>query len=171
MNIFPPSSPKFAIRIVDGDTLVGILREAHEASEAGRLLRRIRNNFPNSTLAEYDGTKWIPVDDEQLQSAIYLHTMYVMAELTRAGLPVAYWRLAPHQADRLEGTLHIDDVDEARKAIEAYAAVFGVINVNESEDDRASRLKLDVVWAGVRIELSTYTSKRHQATEPTAVGA
>ncbi|MFB9209620.1 hypothetical protein ACFFV7_51150 [Nonomuraea spiralis] len=158
MNIFPPSAPTFAIRVVDGDKLVGILHENHPAAEAERLLRRIRDNFPASTLAEFDGSKWQTVDDEQLKSAIYQHTMYVLSELTRARLPLAHWQLAPYQPDKLTGTLHISDADKARKAIEAYAAVLGVTEISERESEHAVQLELgEVVWAGVRIELSTYT--------------
>lgn len=164
MNIIPPASPTFAIQIVDADGIpIGVLDQNHKATEARRLLHRIRDSFPNSTLVTYDDCRWVTVDDEQLTSAIYLHTMYVMAELTRAGLPMAFWQLAPYQADKLEGKLHIADVGEARKAIEVYADAFGVAEVMERETDHATYLELgEVVWAGARIELSTYSAKRKQ---------
>jgi hypothetical protein len=87
-----------------------------------------------------------------------------MDALTREDLPLVFWQLSPYQPDKLEGKLHIDDLGDARKVIEAYADAFGVKEINERTTEHATYLELGVVvWGGVRIEVSTYTSKRKTA--------
>lgn len=158
MTIIPPTAPQFAIRMVDGDTLIGVTR-AHEHAKAKQVLHRIQSSYPDSTLAiEDENSKWKSLDDKQVANALFQHTTHVLWFLAYHELPLAHWELAPWRADKLEGTIHEDDADAARKAIEEYAAVFGA-EIRERENKNAICLELsDVVWGGVQIKLSTYTA-------------
>lgn len=163
MTIIAPTPPTFGIQIVLDDGMpIGILDKPYEASDAKQMLHRIQTSFPNSTLAIDEGfpnSCWVKVSDERATAILYRHTMHVLWTLSNADLPLAHWNLAPYKADKLDGTLHIKDIDKARKAMEAYAELFGVEEIHERTDERAIYLELgEVVWGGVQIKLSSYTS-------------
>lgn len=163
MTIIAPESPEFAIRIVDGDRVISVTNHVFKHGEAMRLLRRIRDTFPASTLGFYnDYEGWKEIDDEQTNRIVYRHTMQVAQALTDASLPMAHWSLAPNGPDQLVAMLHTRSQVEARAGLVAFAKVLGVDEdaISESWSEYGLHLDLpETVWAGVHVAVRAYVPR------------